>query len=72
MQKHRRGSVEAIGANIKTLRTRKGWTQAEAGEVLGVSWQQFAKYETGKNRITADALFKLARLFRIKPALFFE
>jgi transcriptional regulator with XRE-family HTH domain len=69
--KPKKGSKEYIGAQIRTIRVLKSKTQAEAGAVLNVSWQQFAKYETGRNRITADAIWKLAKAWRCAPGDFF-
>ncbi len=70
--KPKKGSIEAIGARIRKLRVKRSLTQTQAGEALGVTWQQFAKYEKGANRITADALAKLAKRFKCDTAYFFR
>ena len=36
-----------IGENIANLRKKKGWTQAEFGEMIGVSNQAVSKWESG-------------------------
>lgn len=48
---------------IKSLRTSKGWTQAELGDRLGVSRQTVNALETGKYDPSLPLAFRLARTF---------
>lgn len=50
-----------IGANIRVKRVLLGLSQAALGDALGISFQQFQKYEKGENRISAGALLVIAR-----------
>jgi transcriptional regulator with XRE-family HTH domain len=45
------------------LRATRLLTQTEAGEAVGVRFRQIQKYESGRNRVTAGALSKLAVLY---------
>ena len=43
-----------IGLNLKRIRKKLGLNQTEMASVIGVSFQQVQKYESGINRITLD------------------
>lgn len=47
------------GARLKAWRISKGLSQEAAGELLGVTFQQWQKYEMGLNSISAVALHTL-------------
>ncbi|MFG1270810.1 helix-turn-helix domain-containing protein [Xanthobacter sp. DSM 14520] len=51
---------QAIGARLRHARMRKGLSQSQLGEVIGVSFQQMQKYELGRNCLTGVACVKLA------------
>ena len=53
-------------AELKALRLAAGLTQVQAGELLGVSQQQYAKNERGQDRISASRFDEAKRLFRPK------
>ena len=59
-----------IGALLRRHRVAHGWTQAQMGELMGVTYQQLHKYETGKNRLSAGALISLLRLLGVDLADF--
>ena len=61
-----------IGDRLRILRKKRGLSQADLGAVLDVSFQQMGNYEKGKDRLSAGALFLLARFLGISPAAFFE
>lgn len=50
-----------IGRNIRRLRKARRLSQTRLGMALGVTFQQIQKYESGANRISASALFRLAQ-----------
>lgn len=60
-----------VGNRIKELRDRRGMTQEELGEVLGISKQALGRYEAGLRRPNQDALFQLADFFNISLDSFF-
>lgn len=51
---------EEVGQRLKTARLKAGWTQNQIAELLGLSFQQVQKYETGINRLPANKYPKLA------------
>ena len=61
-----------IGDRLRVLRKKHGLSQADLGAVLDVSFQQMGNYEKGKDRLSAGALFMLARCLGTSPAAFFE
>ena len=61
-----------IGDRLRVLRKKRGLSQADLGAVLDVSFQQMGNYEKGKDRLSAGALFMLARFLGTSPAAFFE
>ena len=61
-----------VGAQIRMFRKAKGLTQTEAGEAVGVTFQQMQKYEKGTNRVSASKLSMLAELFGVDIGDFFE
>lgn len=62
---------ENIGRQIRQLRRSCGMAQQEAADQLGISYQQFQKYETGQNRISAASLELLAEVFKVPVDRFF-
>lgn len=50
----------AIGARIRAARVAKGMKQAAVAEQLGISFQQFQKYELATNRLSAGRLHQIA------------
>lgn len=59
-----------LGQRIKVRRSELGMSQQELATALGVSFQQVQKYETGRNRVTANRLEVIAKALRM-PVNFF-
>lgn len=57
---------QRLGAAIKRTRELHGLTQSQLAKMLGVTFQQIAKYENGKDRISAYKLILLAAAFKIE------
>lgn len=51
----------AFGENVRTLREKAGYTQAELANLLGVSQPVYCQYETGAKAPTVYTAVKLAR-----------
>lgn len=47
-------------------------TQTDLANVIGLTFQQFQKYEKGTNRISASTLQKLAATMKVPITYFFE
>ena len=61
-----------VGARVRMLRERRKMSQTALGEAIGVSFQQVQKYERGANRISASALYQIAKALGVAPSDFFE
>ena len=61
-----------IAARLRERRTMLGLTQQQVAEMLGITYQQAHKYETGANRISAGRLHQLARALEVDVGYFFE
>lgn len=61
-----------LGQRLREARLLKGLTQQQIGEMVGVSWQQVQKYESGDNRISAERLYTLSRELGLSLAFFLE
>jgi len=48
-----------LGKRIKELRNKKGLTQEELAELVGVGERNLSKIECGNNFVTADTLSKI-------------
>jgi DNA-binding XRE family transcriptional regulator len=49
-----------VGARLRELRVAAGLSQSALADLIGVTYQQAHKYESGVNRISASRLFALA------------
>ena len=61
-----------VGKRIRERRVSLGLSQANLGDYLGLSFQQFQKYERGANRISASKLWAVSNLFEVSVEWFFE
>ena len=50
--KLRKQSNQLIGKFLLNYREKRNLTQKQMGKMFGVSYQQYQKYETGKNEIS--------------------
>jgi transcriptional regulator with XRE-family HTH domain len=53
---------QRIGENLRKTRKKKGISMAELGKLIGVSYQQIAKYEKGINTISFGRLLITCRI----------
>lgn len=61
-----------IGRKIKLRRIQLGFSQAEIGKLLKLTYQQFQKYESGTNRVSASRLYKIAKILKVPITYFFD
>jgi len=61
-----------VGKRLRRLRRRKGLTQQQLAEPVGVKFQQIQKYECGANRLTASKFFALSTMLGVDVNYFFE
>jgi transcriptional regulator with XRE-family HTH domain len=63
---------QQVGRNILARRKDLGMNQATLAELIGVSFQQIQKYETGTNRVSAATLYRVSRLQGVSLDYYFE
>ena len=61
-----------IGKKIKVRRIQLGMSQDQLGDLVGVSFQQIQKYETGANSINVSRLFDISRALAAPMSYFFS
>lgn len=61
-----------IGNNIYSQRLAKGLSRQQLSNVIGVTHQQLAKYEKGKNRISVGRLMLISRALGKNISYFYE
>jgi DNA-binding XRE family transcriptional regulator len=60
----------AVGMRIRERRIRLGLTQSQLGELIGVTYQQAHKYETGIDPLPANVLSRIAQALDAPAAAF--
>ncbi len=63
---------ELFGKKIKELRIKKGLSQEELSELLGIAERNLSKIECGKGFIRAEKIEKLSEIFNVKPRDLFD
>jgi transcriptional regulator with XRE-family HTH domain len=61
-----------VGGRVRHLRERRGLSRETLASNFNISHQQFQKYETGKNRISAGRLYTIAGLLGVPISYFYE
>jgi transcriptional regulator with XRE-family HTH domain len=61
-----------VGSRLRLRRTLLGMTQDQLATMLGISYQQVQKYETGANRISVSRLFEIGRRLDTDISYFVE
>ena len=61
-----------IGNKIYNLRVDRDMSRSDLAKKTGVSQQQIAKYEDGKNKISASRLALLAKVLNKDISYFYE
>jgi len=56
-----------IGQAIRAVRIARGISQTDLGKVLGVTFQQLQKQESGKNRLSVSALVLICQKLGVSP-----
>lgn len=63
---------ETLGKKVTFFRNKMNWPLKTLASSLGVSIQQLQRYEKGVNKISASALYEMAKIFKIDIACFYE
>ena len=54
-----------IGKRFKTYRLKRGYSQKEAADLIGVKSYQLANYETGRSEPSIQILKKMSKAYRV-------
>lgn len=61
-----------VGARIRARRLMLGLSQQQLAELIGVTYQQAHKYETGADRVAVGRLYRIARALAVEVGSFYE
>ncbi|GGF22842.1 hypothetical protein GCM10011611_31130 [Aliidongia dinghuensis] len=61
-----------VGSRIRMRRILLGKSQEAVATLLGVSFQQLQKYESGANRVSASRLYDMAHILLTPISYFFD
>lgn len=61
-----------VGRRVRERRLLLGLSQNAVAQQIGVTGQQYQKYEKGENRISASRLFDLANTLKVPVSHFFD
>jgi transcriptional regulator with XRE-family HTH domain len=61
-----------VGHNVRIHRLRRGLSQTELADHLGVTFQQVQKYERGTNRTGSGRLFHIGQFFDLPVERLFD
>ncbi len=61
-----------VGKRLKLRRVMLRMSQDELASMIGVTFQQIQKYESGANRISASRLFIISKVLQIDISFFFD
>ena len=65
LQKKKKMTNEQIGSRLRKLRLENGYPQRIIAELLCVSRAGYSQYESGKRKLTADMLIRLADFYGV-------
>ncbi|MEO0496872.1 MAG: helix-turn-helix transcriptional regulator [Pseudomonadota bacterium] len=65
-------SPARVGRQLKIWRVERGMTQADVAQQIGVSAQQYQKYEAGITKLDLSRLFSVCSVLDRSPSVFLE
>ena len=72
IEEHQNTVYAYIGQRIRERRKLLKLSQTELAELMGFSYQQAQKYETGASHVSAGKLLLLAKILNVPPCYFYE
>ena len=61
-----------LAAKLIEARGAASLTQEQVSDAVGISYQQYQKYEKARNRVAASMLVRIAHQLGLPPSYFFE
>ena len=71
-RKRTRHIDEPLGARLRAMREDRGLTQAEMGQKLGISANQWGRHESGENRVPAARLWQFCKTMNVEVTEIYE
>ena len=62
---YKKKANKTVGANIRTFRHQRGWSQEDVANRLGISIPAFSKIETGVTDINLSRLEQIANIYEV-------
>lgn len=62
---YKKKANKTVGANIRTMRHQRGWSQEDVANRLGISIPAFSKIETGVTDINLSRLEQIANIYDV-------
>tara|TARA_R110000868_G_scaffold190862_1_gene434854 strand:- start:154446 stop:154889 length:444 start_codon:yes stop_codon:yes gene_type:complete len=62
----------SVGAQLKARRKELKLSQTQLGDILGITYQQIQKYESGANKVSPGRLVHLSKALGVSLSYFFE
>lgn len=72
MKKHIHPVDIHVGLKLREVRVASGKSQTVLAELIGISFQQVQKYESGANRISASRLYDVSKALKTDIRFFFD
>ncbi|MBL4590605.1 MAG: helix-turn-helix transcriptional regulator [Phycisphaerales bacterium] len=63
---------QEVGSRMRFRRNCRNLSQSALSEMVGISFQQIQKYESGANRISASRMVQLANALKVPAGFFLE
>jgi len=64
--------IEQIGRELKSIRSRNGWTLEKASEITGIHKNTLSIYENNPNVLKLGKLFELLEKYNEDAEIFFK
>jgi transcriptional regulator with XRE-family HTH domain len=64
--------VRDVGRKLRELRMKRGWTQEDVAEKLGIALRNYQVMERGKQNLTLKTIAKLARVLGVRAVQLLE
>lgn len=63
---------EHVGRQFRAVRQFRNIKLTQMSEGLNLSYQQFQKYQTGGDRLSASRMYQIASFLKVAPSFFFD
>jgi transcriptional regulator with XRE-family HTH domain len=63
---------EHVGRQFRAVRQFRNIKLTQMSEGLDLSYQQFQKYQTGGDRLSASRMYQIASFLKVSPSFFFD